>query len=153
MLRSRPSFLLVQFFGNRLRHTILGMRVNERSGDSTILGSMPSNTGVASSFKIVPIADAAAVDVRAEALDNVTVKPSLFSASMSPLTSTITDAERLSVGMVAASPGNTPPKSSALVGLLPLPVTDPIGTGADHVAQSSSSSQLPADGQCWVAQQ
>ena len=92
----------------------------ESSG--TAAGDTDKRTTV-SSFRIVPCADASTISTPTGALDSVTVKSSSGSASVSPVTG-ITIVRVVSPGANVTCPlGNAPPKSSALAGLEPLPVT------------------------------
>ncbi len=76
-----------------------------------------------SSFRMVPPADGLVICASPDAFDSVTEKPSSGSTAVSPLTFTvmvllISPAAKLTVPL-----GSVPPKSAALAGLTPLPVT------------------------------
>ena len=77
-----------------------------------------------SSLRIVPVA-VAVVMVELLGLDKVTVKVSLGSTTLSPLTLTVISLVVSPAAKVTVLDGNIPPaKSSAVAGLLPVPVTN-----------------------------
>ena len=90
---------------------------------SSLLASSAAMLSAESSLRIVPLAIAEVIVAPPLAPDSVTVKPSSGSTSVSPVTLTlmvllVSPAAKLSVPL-----GSAPPKSAALAGLTPLPVT------------------------------
>ena len=76
-----------------------------------------------SSLLIVPIAVAVVMIALLVGLDRVTVKFSSGSAVVSPFTFTVITLDVSPSAKVTVPPGSIPPKSVALAGLAPVPVT------------------------------
>jgi len=90
---------------------------------SLLLPLMFKMTLFTSSFSMVPVAVAVVIVAALLGLDRVTVKVSSASMLVSPLTLTVMILEVSLAAKVTVPVGNVPPKSAALAGLAPVPVT------------------------------
>ncbi len=90
---------------------------------SNLTASVAAICSAVSSLAIVPEAVAVVIVAPPEALDSVTEKPSSDSTAASPLTLTVIVLAVSPEAKLTAPLGSVPPKSAALAGVPPLPVT------------------------------